>query len=548
MGRAYQTIAAMLGAFVALMPDPAAATPNERVPVHEQPDGTVVVGGKTYASYEAFIASPAFAEGGYRCATPAPRMSFAVPSDCSLSETVIADEYEPGVAWVIPVVFHLVEMADGTGHTPDSAVYTQIDILNEDFGALPGTPGAEGFDSRIRFVLAQQDPAGNPTSGINRYVDDDWYIDNDGSTDLKQTVGWDPSRYLNIYVTDAGGALGYATLPQQWSGETRDGVVLRAGAVGRDSPLELYNQGRTGTHEVGHYLGLFHTFDGGCGNASAPYTSGDLIADTVAEQTSHFECVEEPSLCGGGPAPIHNYMDYTNDTCMTHFSVEQINRMRCSVANYRSSLVIDQEAPMAAFSATAAPDGTVAFVDESTAANGKIESWSWDFGDGLTSTEQSPSHVYEASGTYVVALTVTDDFLGLSASTTREVDVTVNAAPDASFTYVPDYLHVSFTTTSTDDGAIVSHLWDFGDGTTSVEDSPGHDFPAAGSYDVSLTVTDDLGAETTIAATIMLEAPPDTGGCGCEVSARKKSSHTAGWILGLAVMAFAFVRRRAFNR
>src|SRR5262249_54891167 len=94
-----------------------------------------------------------------------------------------------------------------------------------------------------------------------------------------------------------------------------------------------YNQGRTVTHEVGHWLGLFHPFDFGCGTSSC-YTTGDRICDTNAEANARFGCPGSAVSCGS-PDPIHNYMDYTDDTCMTNFTQEQARRMRCTLTSYR---------------------------------------------------------------------------------------------------------------------------------------------------------------------------------------------------------------------
>jgi hypothetical protein len=98
-----------------------------------------------------------------------------------------------------------------------------------------------------------------------------------------------------------------------------------------------YDQGRTLTHEVGHYLGLFHTFEGGC-STSACHTTGDRICDTASEANPEFGCPAGAVSCSSTPDPIHNYMDYTDDTCMTNFTQEQTRRMRCTLQSYRPLL------------------------------------------------------------------------------------------------------------------------------------------------------------------------------------------------------------------
>jgi hypothetical protein len=386
--------------------------PEDRPAVVYHEDGKVETNGLRFASVSAFHRSAEFRNSGRRCGTREPsRLLRAAPGDCDTAATMIKEEYAPGVTFTIPVVFHIIKKTDGTGEISDAMIQTQIDILNEDFGALANTPGAGGTPGRIRFVLATKNANGQPTTGINRVTNNSYFDDNGG---MQMALHWDTTRYLNIYTSSAGGALGYATLASESAGQDDDGVVLLHSTVGRNPPMGgEYNMGRTGTHEVGHFLGLLHTFDGGCGTATAPYTSGDLIADTVAHATEDYECTAGATTCaGGGQKPIDNYMNYTPDACMTKFTVEQVNRMRCSIVNYRAQLVANDQGvgkpPIAGFSSTV--DGLLArFMDESSDPDGTIALHSWMFGDGTTSLEQHPMHTYAAAGTYTVTLVVTDN-------------------------------------------------------------------------------------------------------------------------------------------
>ncbi len=407
------------------------ASRRQLPPVTYHPDGTVETGGQVFATVVDFQHSTDFVTHGRRCGAPEPsRFLRGAPGDCTTSTTAIKPEYMPasGDTLTIPVVFHVLKKTDGTGEVTDALIKSQMEILNEDFGALAGTPGAMGTAAKIRFALATKDPNGQPHTGINRVTNDNYF--NDGGN-FQMALHWDTKRYLNIYTNSAGGYLGYATLASESAGDVDDGVVLLYTTVGRNAPEGGdYAQGRTATHEVGHYLGLLHTFDGGCGTATAPYTSGDLIADTAAHSQENYECTAAASGCtGGGNAPIDNYMNYTPDTCMTKFTVEQVNRMRCSIMNYRMGLVMAGEGlgtpPVARFSATV--DAlTATFADESTDADGSIVARTWQFGDSATSNEQSPTHTYAAPGTYTVALEVTDNS---GATHSYSADVTVMAAP-----------------------------------------------------------------------------------------------------------------------
>jgi hypothetical protein len=368
-------------------------------------------------------ATPALADRPTRprCGTVTPQVSFLAPTDCDFGRTVVNAEYEDGRTLVVQVVFHVIETTSGQGALSEEHIRSQIDILNEDFQGIVGTPGEGGANSQIEFVLARFDPAGNPTTGINRVVSNTFFTDpGSGSftNDMKVALNWDPTRYLNIYTNDAAGLLGYATFPAAEAGGAQDGVVLLWESVGRNGPGgPPYNQGRTASHEVGHYLGLFHTFEGGCGPASN--TSGDLIADTQAEAQPEYDCIPNlPSGCGAGLAPIDNYMDYTNDTCMDHFTAEQANRMRCSIINYRTW----NTKPTAAFEV----DGgglEVQLHDLSTDDESPDELlYFWDFGDGFGANDRDPSHAYAEDGVYTIRLEVVDPNSGTGVAV-QEVEV-----------------------------------------------------------------------------------------------------------------------------
>jgi len=133
---------------------------------------------------------------------------------------------------------------------------------------------------------------------------------------------------------------------------------------------------------------------------------------------------------------------------------------------------------------------SVSFTDKSTDDQG-IVNYAWSFGDNATSSSANPSHTYSAQGSYTVSLTVTD---GDNLTDTKSMSVSVTTegnAPIADFSYSTNDLNASFTDKSSDDGAVVSYQWDFGDNTSSTLQNPSHTFTASGSYDVSLTVTDD---------------------------------------------------------
>lgn len=322
-------------------------------------EGAVEADGLTFDSWQSYVQSEYFKVSEGRCATPdreirelfhpnlyeLPETLGGAAADCSASSTNPTSDYDPTVLWEIPVVVHvLMNDACTTGVISDALVQSGIDILNEDLLALAGTNGANGTDIQVQFRLATVDPVGNPTTGITRDCNTTWF--NDGGA-YWNTLAWDPNRYMNVYTNTASGALGYVPfLPADGGGglvgTAQDRVVVLWDSYGRDAPIgPPYDQGRTLTHEVGHYLGMEHTFSGGCGTATPPgcYTSGDLICDTNAESNPTFSpCqVGDKSTCGSVD-PSDNYMDYSDDLCMMKFTAEQGRRIRCTLEFYRPNL------------------------------------------------------------------------------------------------------------------------------------------------------------------------------------------------------------------
>ncbi len=312
----------------------------------------ITVDGIPFASRAAYFASDYFRASGNRCATPDAQTRALLyglvqggsGADCGAGSTNPDPMYDPGATFEIPVVVHIIENGACTqGNLTDQVVQSQIDILNEDFLAIMGTNGENGTNAEIHFALASIDPGGMPTNGITRTCNDLWWNDNGNYWD---TLAWDPHRYLNIYTNNIGGGgiLGYVPfLPADGGGgnvgQNFDRVVILWSAFGRNSPLPPFDQGRTATHEVGHYMGLEHTFNGGCATGTPPgcYSSGDLICDTNSESGPVFGCPAAPASCGT-PDPFHNYMDYSDDLCMMEFTGEQARRIRCTLEFWRPDL------------------------------------------------------------------------------------------------------------------------------------------------------------------------------------------------------------------
>lgn len=223
-----------------------------------------------------------------------------------------------GGSWTpitIPVMVHRI--TDGTnGNVSSQMINDQITVLNDAYAG-------RGFS----FALA----------GVTTTVNAGWYNTCESSStesEMKNALAVDPARTLNMYTCKPGqGILGYARFPDSYPETSKlHGVVLLDQSLpgGTAAP---YNLGDTGTHEVGHYLGLYHTFQGGCSKRN------DLVADTPAERSAAYGCPVGRDTCSGsGADPILNFMDYTDDACMNTFSDEQSIRMQDITTAFRPTL------------------------------------------------------------------------------------------------------------------------------------------------------------------------------------------------------------------
>lgn len=256
--------------------------------------------------------------------------------DCSLTANNPSPVYSPTFVYDIPIVVHVIQSSSGAGYVSPARIQSQIDVLNEDFRALPGSLGAGGVDAMIQFHLATTDPQGKASSGITYSKNDTWFAD---GGQYWNALAWDTRSYVNVYTNDAGGSLGYVPgVPQAGGvGLPSDRIVLYWQVVGKNAPYGApYDKGRTATHEFGHYLGLYHTFQGSCG-ALGCNSGGDLICDTTEESSPTFGCPAVKSSCTPFD-PVNNYMDYTDDACVWEFTAEQVRRMRCTLEFYRTDL------------------------------------------------------------------------------------------------------------------------------------------------------------------------------------------------------------------
>ncbi|KAJ8489969.1 hypothetical protein ONZ45_g13362 [Pleurotus djamor] len=218
---------------------------------------------------------------------------------------------------MFPVYFH-VTAKDNTlqgGNVPDSQLQNQIKVLNADYAS-----------AGIAFQLA----------GVTRVLNPEWFSkaspNSPQQTAMKSSLRRGDVRTLNVYTVgfaDSPGLLGYAMFPWWYKGNpSDDGVVLAYNSLPGGSQSG-YNGGRVLTHEAGHWLGLYHTFQGGCSG------NGDYVNDTPPEAKPAQGCPIGRMSCSSTPDPIHNFMDYSTDKCMNEFTPGQGTRMRDFTGLYR---------------------------------------------------------------------------------------------------------------------------------------------------------------------------------------------------------------------
>lgn len=227
-----------------------------------------------------------------------------------------------GGSVTIPVAFHVINSGESVaeGNAPASQIRAQIDVLNASYGGSTG-----GAATPFGFRLASIDRTTNPR----------WFNLRSGSRNeraMKERLRVGGARTLNIYTADlARKLLGWATFPWEYRRDpVDDGVAILFSSLpgGAAAP---YNQGDTTTHEVGHWLGLFHTFEGGC---TKP---GDHVGDTPAEASPAYRCQIGRDTCSGpGRDPVTNFMDYSDDGCMFAFTRGQGSRMSQAWSAYRA--------------------------------------------------------------------------------------------------------------------------------------------------------------------------------------------------------------------
>jgi PKD repeat protein len=393
----------------------------------------------------------------------------------AIDKAAFADNYKDntraaGTVYVVPVVFHVIHQY-GAENITDAQIKDAIKCITNDFRKLNSDTintyapfKTVAGDAEIEFRLAQKDPSGNCTNGIERIysaltnaADDNSKVSYWNGSAITTTAvlgNWPPSKYLNVWTVKTIGqtnVAAYATFPGGTA--SKDGIIISSdyiGSIGTSSPVRSH----TFSHEAGHYLNLIHIW--GNGTVATACTGTDNVTDTPTTKGHDNTCPSADQTCASGVTEnVQNFMDYSY--CYTMFTKGQVTRMRAAITSSTGSrnnlwssgnltatglstpavlCKADFTASFLANSNNTICRGTsITFTDASW--SGTPTGWSWTFSGGTpaTSTAASPVVQYNTPGTYDVALTVTNTSGTVSATKTGYVIVNPSTAQYANPIY-----------------------------------------------------------------------------------------------------------------
>lgn len=420
----------------------------------------------------------------------------------------------------IPVVVHIVHQ-NGPENIGDASVVSALDELNERLANSGTFYDASGNDAGISVCLASVDQFGNPTTGITHTVSSYTVLgSSQQATDLnmKNLDRWEPNLYLNVWVVKDISAImpghsGYSSFPSS-AGNGWDGIVIQ---------YNWFNSTIL-AHELGHYLGLYHTFEGGCTNYNCEL-DGDLVCDTPPDASDDYVCPDNScatetndttglSPFTGDEMDLPNYMDYTS--CYTSFSLGQVARMNATLSTVRSSLLQSNGCgqypggaiPQASF--TVGVHNCYSYPFTNTSGNSVGAQWDFNSDGIIDQAGNSVSYAFPSTGTYTVTM-YASGYGGVS-STSQQVFAQV--VPYQNYPMVNGYSgvvlsgsdHFNFCPGATVEfngvAGMASYQWSTGQTTQNLVFQPDT------AFSVSLTAVDMNGLVWTSCYPIIVEEVP----------------------------------------
>ncbi len=257
---------------------------------------------------------------GIYCGVAEPEQEVLEQVRKSLNHWIASGGYQPQSreSILIPIAMHVIRYDDGSHDVEDSNIQAQIDVLNAGLAT-----------HNFQFELISIDRTDNTSWSTHAYGD---IAEEDA---MKSALAIDPISTFNFYLCDLqDGLLGYATFPFMYSEDSyMHGVVLHSESIPGGTLPPAYSTGDVGIHEAGHYIGLYHTFQGGC------VEPGDEVDDTPYSAEPNWGCPEGIDSCPQeGLDPIHNYMDYSDGQCMDHFTPGQGERAHSLMSLYKPTM------------------------------------------------------------------------------------------------------------------------------------------------------------------------------------------------------------------
>ncbi len=421
----------------------------------------------------------------------------------SVHQQAVADA--PQAVLTIPMVVHIIHN-NGPENISDAQVQQAIIWLNAAYANTGYFDQGSGTEVGIQFCLAQRTPGGLATNGITR--DQNALTNLTEETQdlgLKNINRWEPKQYLNIWLvhdicsTSAGcGVVGYAYRPE-YHGTQLDGLVIEAQFFGA-----VQSQMSVAAHEIGHYLGLYHTFEGGCTNNNC-LIDGDRICDTPPDQsTAAVPCGQSVNTCSTDtqsgfttdqPDMTSNFLDYGDINCFHDFTPGQAERMNFYLNGIRHSLLDSKgclppclASVVSAFTpsaTTVAPGQAVTF----TNASQNAATYQWSINGQTFSTATTATYTFAMPGTYTVVLLAQSSNATLCDAAVSQVIIhvvcttnVVSAFTSSAATISPGQA-VTFTNASQN---ATTYQWLINGLLFSTVTNPSYIFPTSGTYTITL--------------------------------------------------------------